>query len=343
MNGIKKQNERTLLLEAVLLKVMSRCIYMTCLPHFGVYLPQVNINFSTVNEITTLCEDLGYDSVWLFDHLLALNNPNDAVLECWTTLSALAATTKRIQLGPLVLCNSFRTPSVVAKMAATLDVISEGRLNFGIGAGWYRPEYEAYGIPFPNASARISQLVEAVQLMKLMWTQSIANFAGKFYSLHDAVCYPKPVQKPHPPIWIGVMIGRKKMIRAIGQYANGWTISSLYLPTPDEYAEYLSTLRAHMATHHRNIDEVKNALGVGCLIAENRRELEKKQCKYKPGQVSVDAYQAVQPRLMGTPDELVEQIHAYLDRGVTHFLLNFPDIRETKSLTLFAERVIQAL
>lgn len=316
---------------------------MTSAPHFGVYLPQVNIDFVTLNEIALLCENLGYDSIWLFDHLLSLNHPNDAVLECWTTLSALAATTKRIQLGPLVLCNSFRTPSVVAKMVATLDVISHGRLNLGIGAGWYRPEYDAYGISFPNASTRISQLVEALQLMKNMWTQATTTFTGNFYTLHDAVCYPKPVQKPHPPIWIGVMIGRKKMIRAVGQYANGWTISSLYLPTPDEYAQYLNILRAVLATYNRSADEVKNALGVGCLIAENRCELEKKQRTYTPGHVSVDAYQAVQPRLIGTPEAIVEQIRAYIDRGVTHFLLNFPDIREIKSLTLFTERVIQAL
>lgn len=316
---------------------------MNSFPQFGVYLPQVNVDFPTLAEITTLSEDLGYSSAWLFDHLVSLSNPNDAVLECWTTLSALAPLTKRIRLGPLVLCNSFRHPSVTAKMAATLDVISDGRLNFGIGAGWYRPEYEAYGIPFPKASSRISQLVEAVQLMKKMWTEEISNVTGKHYSLRNAVCFPKPVQKPHPPIWIGVMIGRKRMIRAIGQYADGWTISSLYLPSPDEYAEYLHTVRKQLAIHHRRVDEVKNAIGVGCLIAENHQALKRKRQKYTPGKVSIDAYQAVQSQLIGTPDELVQQIRAYIDRGVTHFLLNFPDIRETTSLILFADRVMKAL
>lgn len=312
-------------------------------PQFGVYLPQVNVDFPKLAEITTLSEALGYDSAWLFDHLVSLTNPNDAVLECWTTLTALVPLTKRIRLGPLVLCNSFRHPSVAAKMAATFDVISAGRLDFGIGAGWYRPEYEAYGIPFPSASSRITQLVEAVQLIKSMWTEEISNVTGKYYSLHNAVCYPKPVQKPHPPIWIGVMIGRKRMIQAIGQYADGWTISSLYLPTPDEYAEYLHTLRKQLKLYHRRVDEVKNAIGVGCLIAENHRLLKEKQQKFKPGKVSIDAYHAVQPQLVGTPEDLVEQIRAYVDRGVTHFLLNFPDICEAKSLTLFAERVIQAI
>jgi len=202
---------------------------------FGVYLPQVNVDFNTVKNVTQECERLGFDSVWLFDHLMAFGSPEDNVLECWTTLSALSAATRRIRLGTLVLCNSFRHPSVLAKMAATLDYISDGRLDFGIGAGWFRPEYEAYGIPFPKASLRISQLAESLEIIKRMWTAEKATYQGKYYGVKDAVCNPKPVQKPHPPVWVGVMIGKRRMFDIIARYADGWTISSLYLPTPAEY------------------------------------------------------------------------------------------------------------
>src|SRR5437763_6445994 len=181
-------------------------------------------SYAEMRRVAGLAEELGFESVWLCDHFLTLA-PNayaqDAgigrglpgardggarsmpLLECWTTLSALARDTRRLRLGTSVLCNSYRLPSVLAKMAATLDVISDGRLDLGLGAGWFEQEYRAYGIPFPRTGERIAQLDEGVEVIKRMWTEAQPTFVGKHYAIDGAVCDPPPVQKPHPPIWIG--------------------------------------------------------------------------------------------------------------------------------------------
>jgi probable F420-dependent oxidoreductase len=125
------------------------------------------------------------------------------LLEGWTALTALARDTTRLRLGTSVLCNSYRHPSVLAKTAATLDVISEGRLDLGLGAGWFAREFEAYGIPFPSVRDRVSALDESLQVIRAVWTEPNPTYAGQFYTLNGAVCDPPPVQRPHPPLWIG--------------------------------------------------------------------------------------------------------------------------------------------
>ena len=171
---------------------------------FGVFLPfyafeakgkSPSSYFNQVREVVLECERLGYHSVWLDDHLMFGKRP---ILESWTTLSALSSITKKIKLGTMVLCNSFRKPALLAKMAATLDVISNGRLEFGIGAGTQKDEHIAYGIPFSNPSVRIDRMKEAVEIIKTMWTQEKASYEGKYYRIKEAVCEPKPMQKPHP-------------------------------------------------------------------------------------------------------------------------------------------------
>lgn len=144
---------------------------------FGIYIPQSNVDYQTVKMVALECERWGSDSAWICDHLVSpFGPPNESYLECWTTLSALTAVTTKLRLGTLVLCNLFRHPSVLAKMAATLDVISNGRLEFGMGAGWLKPEFTAYGIHFPRASIRIAQLREALEVIRRMWTQKKATF-----------------------------------------------------------------------------------------------------------------------------------------------------------------------
>ena len=310
---------------------------------FGVYLPQANVEYDTVRKVTTECEHLGFGSVWLFDHLEAFSSPRDPVLECWTTLSALAASTSRIRLGTLVLCNSFRHPPVLAKMAATLDYISGGRLDFGIGAGWFRPEYEAYGIPFPKASTRIAQLRESLEILTRMWTEDGATYEGQYYSIKEAMCRPSPTQLPHPPIWVGVMIGKRRMFDLIAQYADGWTISSLFLPTPADYQKQLEALGERCEAQARNLKSIRKALGVGCVIAQDKEGLEKKLERFQPGRVSLDVYQNIQSRLVGTPDVLVERFREYEDAGATHFLLNFPDVTDLETLQLFSDKVLKAM
>ena len=183
---------------------------------FGIFLPFHMLQakgipprerFCEIRDIVLECEKLGYHSVWLDDHLMYNDWP---ILECWTTLSALAALTSKIRLGTMVSCNAHRNPALLAKAAATLDVISGGRLELGIGAGVQEKEHLAYGFGFPNLNVRVERLGEALQVIRQLWTQEKATFRGKHYALKDAVCEPKPIQKPYPPITVG---GSSKIIR----------------------------------------------------------------------------------------------------------------------------------
>lgn len=156
-------------------------------------------DWETIKSTALTCEKLGYHSIWFGDHLAT----GDARLECWTLLSAIAMVTSKLRFGPLVLCNNFRNPALVAKMAASLDVISNGRLEFGIGAGGNKEEHDEYGFELPEPRVRIARLREAVRIIWKMWTEERPTYSGKWYKVNNVLCEPKPLQKPHPPITIG--------------------------------------------------------------------------------------------------------------------------------------------
>ena len=155
-------------------------------------------------EIAVLAEALGYDSIWVYDHFHNVPRPaHEAVFECWTTMAAISQRTSRVRLGQMVGCNSYRNPALLAKITSTIDVISGGRLDWGIGAGWYENEYKGYGFEFPKPKDRIGMLNESVEIVRSMWTEAETTYDGKYYKLSRANCDPKPLQSPHPPIWIG--------------------------------------------------------------------------------------------------------------------------------------------
>ena len=155
-------------------------------------------------EIAVLAEELGFDSVWVYDHFHNVPKPaQEAVFECWTTIAAISQRTSRIRLGQMVGCNSYRNPGLLAKITSTVDVISDGRLDWGIGAGWYESEYKGYGYEFAKPSDRIGMLRETVEIVKSMWTNAETNYDGKYYKMSRANCDPKPLQQPTPPVWIG--------------------------------------------------------------------------------------------------------------------------------------------
>ena len=157
-------------------------------------------------SISIAADNIGFDSIYAYDHLIPYykNDVNKNLFECLTLLSSVTTITKRIKVGQIVTCNSYRNPSLLAKIISTLDVISHGRSELGIGAGWYGREYKSYGYGFPSHATRISQLDEALTLIKAMWSnESSASFEGKYYRIIDAICNPKPIQKPHPIIMIG--------------------------------------------------------------------------------------------------------------------------------------------
>ena len=306
---------------------------------FGVFLPfyafKDREKFDHLRNVVLECEQLGYDSVWLDDHLMFKKQP---ILESWTTLSALSTVTSKIRLGTMVLCNGFRNPAVLAKMAATLDVISNGRLEFGIGAGVQEDEHEAYGVPFLKPHVRISRLNESVEIMKKLWTQEKTSYTGKYYTTNGAVCEPKPVQKPHPPITIGGS-GETLTLKVTAQHANRYDWG--HVPSMDMYKHKLEVLENRCKAVGRDFKEIEKScwLGGQIFIVSDQKELDKKVSQLKPENVSLEDFKKF--NFVATPDDCLREIRRYTSLGVTYFMLFFGDLPSTGSLRLFAEKVAE--
>lgn len=314
-------------------------------PKFGVFLPFYAFKnqktglelYKKIRETAQTCEQLGYHSIWLDDHLMQNNTP---ILECWTTLTALATTTEKIRLGTMVTCNQFRNPALLAKTAATVDNISNGRLELGIGAGVQESEHTAYGYPFPKPKTRIEQLDEATEIIKQLWTHETTTYTGKHYTLKDAVCEPKPIQKPHPPIVIGGG-GEKLTLNVTAKHANRFDWG--YLQTIEQYKHKLLVLEKHCNSVNRNISEIeKSCWPMGqTFLAKNQNTLEKKLPQWLPKGASEKDF--MQANFVGTPEDCTKQIQQYIALGVNHFLLFFGDFPDLNGLKLFATEVVPQL
>lgn len=282
----------------------------------GAHIVQEHMDFSQVRKICKTAEDLGFDSVTLMDHFRPYYPPkNGNLLECWTTLSALAMETRKIKIGTLVTCASYRNPAVLAKIAACLDHISGGRLKFGIGAGWFQKEFDEYGIPFRKPKERIERLEEAIQIIKKMWIQEEASFNGRYYKIDRAMCYPKPIQKPNPPIIVGGS-GEKFTLRVVAKLADGWNSPGSF----ERYANKLAVLKRHCENVGRDFREIRPSWSAWVILSSDRKKIAEFQPSYiKNLNDFIDAY------LIGTPDQCVEKIQRFIDLGVTDFELVFPD------------------
>ncbi|UCE16325.1 MAG: TIGR03560 family F420-dependent LLM class oxidoreductase [Candidatus Bathyarchaeota archaeon] len=311
-------------------------------------------NFEYARKVTFESEALGFDSVWIYDHFFwegdrdAETEQVSDLLECTTVMSALAALTRRVRIGSLVMCNSYRSPSLTAKIAATLDVISNGRLEFAIGAGWKENEYTAYGYSFPKPAVRIAQLREAVIIIKKMWTEEKPSFTGKYYEIKDALCEPKPIQKPYPPIWIGGG-GERLLLKVVAELADGWN----WYGSPKECAHKLDVLRGHCANVGRDFDEIKKSwTGELFLLPKGskvRSEVEEYlSSKEEPPIWDTDSKEIqkleardldtyVSRNIVGTPDDCCSKIEEYLKLGVTRFYL---EGTTTKSRGQFAKEIM---
>ena len=303
---------------------------------FGVVLRQEKIDFKPIRETAELCDELGYHSVWFYDHILGMGSIDSDIFEAWTLMSALSTITSRVRIGTLVLCNSFRPPALLAKMAATLDNISDGRLEFAIGAGWFEPEYRAYGYPFLNTVTRIDQLREATKIIRAMWTEERATLKGKYYRIEDAFCNPKPVQKPHPPIIIGGS-GERHLLRVVAELAAEWNCPA---SSAWEYDRKLTVLKNHCKDLGRDINGIAISEQTVCVIGENRAELEEKLPKAKKrygffGDIEKTG-------IVGTPDECIETIRKKAKKGVSKFTIFFSDIMKPETLRFFAKEVMSA-
>jgi probable F420-dependent oxidoreductase len=172
-------------------------------------------------DVWRIADQAGFDHIWGFDHLIALgSDPAAPIFDGWTALGAMAAITKRARMGLNVTGNLYRHPGLMAKIAVTVDHISNGRLEFGIGTGWNEPEFTQFALPFPSAGDRVTMLDESLKVMKLLWSEPRSTYKGRFYELKDAIAEPKPVQRPHPPIWIGSK--GERMLRLTARHADVW-------------------------------------------------------------------------------------------------------------------------
>src|SRR5436309_2472340 len=221
--------------------------------------------YETMTRVAQEAETLGYDSIWLFDHFHTVPTPTQEVtFECWTSTAALARDTKRVRIGQMVTCNGYRNPALLAKMASTVDTLSHGRLDFGIGAGWHQQEFQAYGYDFPGGPTRLRQLREAVQIILKMWSDEKAAFEGNYYHVRGAINSPKGVQKPHIPLLIGGG-GEQVTLKIVAQFADACNVGHL----DNEGLEHKSSiLKKHCEELGRDYNSIKRTVLFNCAIAE---------------------------------------------------------------------------
>ncbi|KQH75649.1 oxidoreductase [Mycobacterium gordonae] len=299
--------------------------------------------------VSQKAERYAFDSVWLCDHFLTIS-PDDYVkdagiagesgeaqsgppptslplLECWTALSALARDTTRLRLGTSVLCNSYRHPSVLAKMAATLDVISGGRLDLGMGAGWFQREFDAYGIPFPPVRERVSALAEALEVMKAVWTQPNPAFTGEFYSLNGAICDPPPVQRPHPPLWIGGEGDRVQRIAA--RAAQGLNVRWWSPQQVTRRRDFLDR-----ACESAGRDPATLRMSVTVLLAPTDSAEEEARLRTEFASIPESGL------IIGSPERCIERIGEYRSCGIDQFLVTIPHVVESQYLDIVGSDII---
>jgi F420-dependent oxidoreductase-like protein len=300
---------------------------------FGVTLNQEEFDFDGLKRATRDIEDLGYDSVWLYDHFYPMSKKTSGyILEPYTVLPSLAAETSRVRLGVLVTCNLFRFPSVLAKIAATVDVMSKGRLEFGMGAGWYEDECVAYGIPFPGLKTRVRQLGESVEIIKRIWSMEEASYQGKYYSIKDLVSYPKPIQKPHPPIWMGGKYPPLLEITARhADYAN------FNLCEPAKFQARLDELKAWCSKTGRNYEEIQKTYLGTAIVVDKEEDVRREALKANETKYSLEEF--IDKSICGTPAQCVKKIQQYIDMGVTYFILHFFPFTDLKAARPFMDKV----
>ena len=272
-----------------------------------------------------------FDSVWVDDHLMpwAEWQSNDTpYLECLTTIAYFAAAFPTLKFGASVLCQSYRNPGLLAKMAANLQLITGGRFLFGIGAGWMEEEYEAYNFDFPEPSVRLAQLEEAVQLVKKLWTEAPASFEGATYRLKNAYCEPRP--DPVPPLLIGGG-GEQLTLRVVAKYADWWNIPG---GSYDNYAHKLNVLRRHCAAVGRDYDEIVKTWSADAVaVAETEAEAQRIAAASPYNDHSI----------VGTPAQVAEQLQAFVELGVAYLIVRLLDFPNTTGIELFGQEVMPRL
>jgi len=313
-------------------------------PIFGVFMPQgwkmelADVEgdaekWNVAVDVALRAEQLGFHSIWVYDHFHNVPRPaHEAVFECWTTMAAISQRTSRIRLGQMVGCNSYRNPGLLAKITSTLDVISGGRLEWGIGAGWYENEYRGYGFEFPKPKDRIGMLRESVEIVKSMWTNTETTYDGKYYKTVRANCDPKPLQKPTPPVWIGGG-GEQLTLRVVAEHAD----CSNFGGKPDEWAHKREILKGHCAAVGRDEAEIRKTWSPEVFIRSTEKELAERT---KGGLWGDSVENWRDNNLVGTPEQVAEKVATYVSLGCSGFIPWCADYPDTETMELLATKVM---
>jgi len=290
--------------------------------------------YETMSRCALEAERAGFDAIFLYDHFHTVPSPQlESVFECWTSIAALARDTKSIRLGQMVTCNSYRPPSLLAKMASCIDVMSNGRLILGIGAGWYEHEYSAYGYEYPETPDRLRMLRDSLQLIKSMWTEDLATFEGRFYQVHGAINEPKPVQKPHPPIWIGGA-GERVTLKLVAQYGDACNFNADVATVRHK----LEVLREHCLAVGRDYDSVQKTVEFYTILGD-RHEVDRVVADTARRTGADEAFvRSWHPR-HGDAERVAELMHEYAEVGIDYFIVNLPNAFEGGVISRFAEEV----
>ena len=302
---------------------------------FGVMLPQWGATWSRAVEVAQAADEAGFESVHCVDHLVGFPMDTLPGLESWTEISAIAAVTRRVRLGHLVLCVSFRSPALLAKMAATLDVISNGRMILGLGAGWYAGEYEQYGYAFPPIATRLGQLGDTLAILRAMWSTERATVEGRHFQVRNAACAPKPVQA-RLPILIGGG-GEKVLLRLVARWADVWNNLGI---AHREVAAKRAVLDAHCRALGRDPSEIVTSQQTLAAIALDRAEAQRRTQAVMRALGFLDG--APDLALCGMPDEIRARVEANRELGVTYFIMTLGLQTDPEDVRLFGREVIAA-
>ena len=326
---------------------------------FGLFIPQgwrhdlVDIEpadqWRVMSELAQHADAGPWESIWVYDHFHTVPVPTEeATHEAWTLVSAFAATTSRVRIGQMCTCMSYRNPAYLAKVAATADIISGGRIEMGIGGGWYENEWRAYGYGFPPVGERLGRLREGVDIMKQAWTTGVATLDGQHYQVAGAIVRPLPLQEGGIPIWVAGG-GEKVTLKIAAQYADYTNFAG----DPEGFVHKSELLRAHCDTVGTDFDRIVRSADYNVVVRSTEAE----------AQSAVDAIEARYARfigdhraatwtadyrngvnLVGTPQQLVDRLGEVGDLGLAYSILNFPDVAyDTTSRDLFESEVIPAL
>ncbi len=302
---------------------------------FGVTIPQIKRTWPEALAAARALEELGYDSLWVCDHLYGVPVAQLPILEGWTLLAAVAAQTVRVGLGSLVTPPGFRNPAVFAKSVLTIDAIAPGRVTVGLGAGWFEPEFTGYGCHFGSIKERLERLEETVVILRKMFTEETPSFAGKHFSIHQVHVAPRPEVPPKILIGGG---GERVLLRMAAKYADIWNNMAV---SQGELARKIEVLKSHCRDVGRDFDAITVSQQTNLVIAPDegsaREALQKAQRIYGGHMGDIEAH-----GIWGTPERVCERIEAHIGLGCRHFVMEFFGRDPLPAARLFATEVMPA-